>query len=314
MRKRPGTMVLLNPFCSYGTGLKRWEQVKDELGRRIGRFKTEVPDSPQRFAEYVSRAIRDGDNLLIAAGGDGTVNLLLNAVMTERGAHNRITLGAVGLGSSNDFHKPFRPQTFINGIPVRIDAKNAFLCDVIQISYQYLEGMQNTQFCIINASIGITAEANALFNERSGFIKVARKISVEAAIVACALKAMFTYHDIPCQLSIDDGEPKKLPVTNLGIIKNPHFAGHFCYDTPIKPDDGELGINLCGGTSMLERVGLIAGLAKARFQGRPRTNCWSATHLTVESNRTFALELDGEVVRTRNARFKVIPKAVRCCL
>ncbi len=306
-------MVFLNPFCSYGTGLKRWDQVKDELGRRIGRFKTEVPDSPQRFVEYVSRAIRDGDNLLIAAGGDGTVNLLLNAVMTEMRAHNRITLGAVGLGSSNDFHKPFRPQALINGIPVRVDAQNGLYHDVLRIDYQDVQGQPKTHFSIINASIGITAEANALFNSRTGFIKAARKISVEAAIVACALKAMFTYRDIPCQLSIDDGEPKQLPVTNLGIIKNPHFAGHFCYDTPIKPDDGELGINLCGGTSMLERVGLIAGLAKARFQGRPKTNCWSATHLTVESNRTFALEMDGEVVQTSCARFSVIPKTVRCC-
>lgn len=314
MRKSPGTMVLLNPFCSYGTGLKRWEQVKDELGRRIGRFKTEVPDSPQRFAEYVSRAIRDGDNLLIAAGGDGTVNLLLNAVMTERGAHNRITLGAVGLGSSNDFHKPFRADAFIDRIPVRVDAQNGLYHDVLRIDYQDVQGQPKTHFSIINASIGITAEANALFNSRTWLIRAARKISYLVALGAAALKTILSYHDIPCLLSIDDGETKEFPVTNMGVIKNPHFAGPFCYDTPIEPDNGKMVINLCGGTSQLEVLGMIIALLKGRFKGRPKTNTWTATKLSVKSDRSFALELDGEVVQTRNARFSVIPKTVRCCL
>ena len=314
MRKRLGTMVFLNPFCSYGTGLKRWEQVKDELGRRIGRFKTEVPDSPQRFAEYVSRAIRDGDNLLIAAGGDGTVNLLLNAVMTERGIHNRITLGAVGLGSSNDFHKPFRADAFIDRIPVRVDAGKAFLSDVIRVDYEGLQGRPLTRYCLANASIGVVAEANALYNLPTRFIKTVRKISVQAAIVTCGLQAMFTYQDIPCLLSVDGGKTERYPVTNLGIIKNPHFAGHFCYDTPTRPDDGLMGVNLCGGTSMGERIRLIFSLAQGRFKDRPKTRCRKATRLCIRSEETFALEIDGEVVRTRNPRFKVIPKAVRCCL
>lgn len=304
--------IFLNPNCNYGTGLSRWEKVKEKVLTRMGKFEVEEILSPDEIIFQVSKALKNGENIFIAAGGDGTVNLLLNTIMKLSGNPD-LTIGAVGLGSSNDFHKPLRAKAFINGIPVRIDFENAFPCDVIRIDYRDIEGHQNTRFCLINASIGITAEANAIFNSRLRFIRMLQRISADAAITAAALKAIFTYRDIPCQLAVNKGEKQRFSVTNLGIIKNPHFAGSLCYDTPIEPDDGKLGINLCMGLSLRERIGMLVALYNHRFQGCPKTKSWIATRLSVRSDQSFALEVDGEVIYATSVEFNIIPKRVRCC-
>jgi diacylglycerol kinase (ATP) len=303
--------VFLNPNCNYGTGRSRWATVKEEILNRTGTFQTEEIVSPEDIAHQVSEAYRNGESQFVAAGGDGTVNLLLNAIMKL--GDPEITLGAIGLGSSNDFHKPFSNEALIKGMPVRIDFKKALPCDVIKIDYRDPQGQLNTRYCLINASIGLTAEANAIFNSRLWLIRMLQRVSLDAAIVAVALKTMFTYHDIPCRLTMGNEKEQKASVTNLGIIKNPHFAGSLCYDTPIKPDDGIMAINLGAGMSLRERIGMLVDLYNQRFQGRPKRRSWIKDRLTVRSDQIFALEVDGEIVRTASADFYIIQDSVRCC-
>ena len=62
-----------------------------------------------------------------SATGSGTVNGVLNAILAQ-GAD--VTLGAIGLGSSNDFHKPFAKDKRVGGAPVRLDASRAIRADV----------------------------------------------------------------------------------------------------------------------------------------------------------------------------------------
>jgi len=303
--------VFLNPHCNYGRGLRLWKGIEREIRERTGQFETEEILSPEEFHVQVSRALQGGENVFIAAGGDGTVNLLLNALMNS-GEH-RATIGAIGLGSSNDFHKPFRSEALVRGIPLRIDSQNASLCDVIRVNYQDIQHRWVTRFCFINASIGITAEANALFNSRVGILKMLQRFSVNAAISVAALLSILAYRNLACLLSIDGDEAQKFRITNLGIIKNPHFAGSLCYDTPIGPDDGKIGINLCADLTLLETIQMLIALSNSRFCGLPKTQSWTATRASVSSQHIFALEMDGEVFNTDCADFSVMPKAIRCC-
>lgn len=313
MRKATKIKIFLNPHCSYDTGLSRWVKVQDELRHRIGDFETDEITSLDRLSSQVTAAVERGAEVLIAAGGDGTVNLLLNAIMSSGIDRDRIALGAIGLGSSNDFHKPFRTEACVNGLPVRINSKNAVVCDIIRVDYQDAHGYWETRFCLNNASIGVTAEANVYFNSHAPLIKAIRKASVEAAIVAAALKVISTYRGLSCLLSVGGSTAERFTITNLGVIKNPHFAGSFYYDSPIRPDDGRLGINLCESDSFLETMKMLLALSQHRFQGLRKTRSWIDTHVSVAADRIFALEMDGEIVGATKAVFRIIPQAVRCC-
>jgi diacylglycerol kinase family enzyme len=222
-------------------------------------------------------------------------------------------VGAIGLGSSNDTHKPLDRTRVIRGIPVRIHASAAKPVDIIRVEYRNSEGTSAERFCLNNASIGITAEANAFFNLRRAWMRVVQRFSVNAAVMAAAVKTMLAYRAIPCRLCIDEGRVENVNVTNLGVVKNLHFAGSLRYDTAVERDDGILGVNLCHDLSPVETAGILAALGRGRFCGRKKTRQWKARGLTIESRQRFALEMDGEVVETRFARFNVVPRAIRWC-
>ncbi|MCK4512588.1 hypothetical protein KAW64_12665, partial [bacterium] len=224
-----------------------------------------------------------------------------------------IVLGAVGLGSSNDFHKPFDKSATIEGMPVKVDFNGARERDVIRIEYEEPEGPVATRYSLINASVGVTAEANARFNEPNWFIRAARAVSVDAAISAAVITTLATWTDVTCALAIDGEEPAMASVTNLGVFKNAHFGGALCYDAPVAPDDGMLGVGLCENMSAFETVATLSALRRRRFSGRPKTRTWRARSLSVQGDRVFALETDGEVLQARSARFSIAPRRVSCC-
>jgi diacylglycerol kinase (ATP) len=309
--ERSPVRVFLNPGATYGTGVERWRLLEGELRGRVGELEVEeldVASLPERLSEAVVR----GERRFVAAGGDGSVGALANAMMTLP-ADADVALGAVGLGSSNDFHKPFDAASFIAGMPVAVDFDRASARDVIRIDYRQRDGSSGKVYAVVNASAGVTAEANAAFNEPNALIRAARSLSVDAAISAAVLTTLATYRDLTCALSVDAGDAEMVSVTNLGVYKNPHFGGALRYDTEVGRDDGTLGVGLCEGLTKLRTVATLAALRKGRFRGRAGTRSWVARELTVDADREFALEADGETVRATGARFSVDQRRLRCC-
>jgi len=305
--------IFVNPVCNYGQGRPAWARVAPALRRRFGRFEAEEIRSPESLEGQVRTALSAGERVFIAAGGDGTVNLLLNALLKSGPKGKDAVLGAVGLGSSNDFHKPFRPSSCVAGIPVRMDRHDVVPCDVIAVRYYHDGHGFSTRYCLINASVGVTAEANALYNSRTRSIALFKSVSHDAAVVASALQTLRRYRNIASLLSFEHQTARSFPITNLGVIKNPHFAGGLCYDTDIRPDDGRMGVNLCDGMTRWEAVRTLLRLYRKDFSGRPKTHSWVAREFSMQSQTSFALEIDGEVVMTDRVEFSVLPRRMRCC-
>jgi diacylglycerol kinase (ATP) len=173
--------VYLNKHAACGTGGRRWAKIERALRPRLGEATVEEICSPEGLGDQVRRALDAGERTFVAAGGDGTVNLLLNALMCSASAGTGLTIGAVGLGSSNDFHKPLAGRPTIRGVPLRIAVHRAAPADVIRLEYHAQGGRRQTRYCLMNASIGVTAEANHAFNTRGRLLRAAQKLSVEAA-------------------------------------------------------------------------------------------------------------------------------------
>ncbi len=305
-------VIFLNSHCDYGSGLIKWKKIEKNLKSSFGYFNVVEIKSPSGIDTQLSDVLAQGYTKIIAAGGDGTVNLLLNAIMKLKDCSS-LTLGAIGLGSSNDFHKPYRKDSFIGNIPVKIDFDNIKSFDVIKVTYQTQGAKWHTHFCLLNASIGLIAEANAFFNQRHILVKILQRLSLDFAVLFTALRTIIIYQYKDVYIRIDDQDHDKFNLTNLSVLKNPHFTGSLCYDTAVKPDDGKLGIDLCTDLSLVERIRTLVSLANHRFQGLPKTRCWIAKRLEIKSQREFAVEVDGEILYAHNVEFSVLPQQLRIC-
>jgi diacylglycerol kinase family enzyme len=293
-------VVILNPAAGGGKALKKWRKMEPHLRQRFEEFQTFVLNRSMNLPDTINRALKEGHRHFIAAGGDGTVNLLMNAILDSASPEvlTEIRIGAIGLGSSNDFHKPFDSRQRIGRIPCRVDFEKAELRDVGMVTYKNGAGSVQIRHWLLNASIGITANANHFFNNPDSILAWLKIRSTSVAILYAALRILIRHRNQELDLALGDDGDCRVKVTNLGIVKSPHFSGNFCYDSPFEPDSGNYYIHLCEDMSRKRMVLTMARLLKRKFSGAPNTQSRRSSQIDIRSARSFALEFDGE----RNSR------------
>jgi len=307
-------LAIVNPEAGGGKALEKWIRIEARLRATVGTLSVLVTENREQLHAAMPALLARGHREFLAAGGDGTVNTVLDALVDHADANllRRIKVGAVGLGSSNDFHKPF--GTTLDGIPCRIDFDRVLSHDIGRLEYEDPQGADRARHWFVNASIGVASEANDFFNHPDRLLRFLKRLSTSIAIVYAAVAAIVTNRPRDLALTIDDQSPVHGPVRNLGVVKNPHFAGSLRYDSPHLPDSGCFHVHRLGPVTRTGLLRALARLARGHFAGSRGARTWLARQVTVRNGGgTFPVECDGEVVRATVARFSILPQKVRLC-
>lgn len=307
-------LVLLNSQSNNGNALVKWNKAKYELERRyLGKDYALFSDT-KNIEEKLNRTYEKGKKIWVAAGGDGTVNLLLNQIMKlPENRRKKICLGSIGLGSSNSFHKPFdRKKIIVGNIPVRLDHENSFLHNVGQIDYKDIQGKWQKIYFIINASIGVMAEANAFFNSKEKIVNFLKPKWLDGANYYSGLITLIGCKNFRVKI-IYKNTVLETRLTNLSILINPYFSGDFCYDIKSSPESDFLGFALCENMHILDKLRTFFSLTRQKFIGLPKTKIWQETQVSVVPERPVALETDGEVFLAQEMRFTLLKRALEVC-
>lgn len=309
MESDPKAAILINRSANRGKALKNWNMIREEVLLLLPLNSTIITyDPPFDLKNCVIDLIQNQSiEFIISAGGDGSMNYLINAIMAlPEDIRQNLIIGAIGLGSSNDALKPF--NTLIQGIPVKLDAQRSSIIDLGKIIIKSPE--KEKRFFLNNSSIGITATANFYFNQKKGFIRVANSIGTNLSVIAAAIKAIILLKNKPIQFIYDSRE-ETLNISNLSILKSPFLGGSLKYDQAIERDDGNLGLNICNDMSKFELVRTLYYLNKTKFTGRPKCITKEIKKLSIQSDQELPIEFDGELISAKELEYSVVPKAIR---
>lgn len=307
-------IILINPSACGGRAVEKWKSIESAVRERLGPAELLILNDGIDAKQCVGAALNDGHTEFVAAGGDGTVNLLLESIMVQvtPALLPGVKLGAIGLGSSNDFHKPLRVDRRMKGVPCKLDFGAAAAHDVGVLTFED-QGSVRTRHWLVNASVGITAEANYFFNEPAAILSTLKGLTTSGAIAYAALHALAAHRNRRMAMAIDDGPPILTSVTNIGIVKNPHFSSAFSYGSLHEPASGRFYVHLCENMSRPRVLFTLWRSSRRGFSGLPHTRSWRSRRLTVQAGRRFAVEFDGEVVRTTRASFSIRQGAIQLC-
>jgi len=306
-------IILLNKNSGGGTAFRKWNSIyKDlKLNRSTETFIVGVNGSMDNF---LLDSIKKGKTDFVIAGGDGSINYFLNCVLNsvEPDILKQIKLGAVGIGSSNDFHKPFHPNNTIGNVPYRINFKDAVERDVGCIQYEN-DGKFLKKYFLINASLGITAEGNNLFNSPDFILRSLKKMSTQSAITYTVIKNIFTYKNFKATIGGYD-ESFTANISNMGILKSAFFTGKLRYLSDPLPDNGLFDVHLYKSLSKMKLLKLFYNLSKGKSDSTLNKKFWRTDRIKISSEQEFAVEFDGEVITTKSAEFSVIQGLIKVCI
>ncbi len=331
MKPRYPAFILLNPAAGGDRAGVWWKRIADSLDSVLdpqvlfewaapgtGITPRELIEQDRRVAARIKEAVSQGRRLFVAAGGDGTVQLLADALMRTLTWEERqsIQMGAIGLGSSNDFHKPVHRDHRIAEWPVRLDYPQAAGRDVGLLEIYDdpdSEVPSHRHHFLVSASIGIVALGNQLFNAGDGLIGLTKGFWTNAAISLAAVSACARHRPLHLTLSTPDEPNREEELVHFGVMKSPYLAGSLRYDFDVSENDGRFGVALARRMSRASAFLSMLALLRSRFSQKRHHEHFQVPVISATASETIPVELDGEVLAGRRFDFQVMPRSLRVC-
>jgi YegS/Rv2252/BmrU family lipid kinase len=253
-----------------------------------------LPVSGEDCASCAAEHVTKGTNLLIAAGGDGTMGAVAGAV-----AGSEAAMGVLPLGTLNHFARDL-------GIPPGLDEAARIIADGVTRKVDIAE--VNGRAFVNNASIGLYP---LMVLDRDGQRQRLGR-SKRLALLVASLRTMARFHSRRLILSTDGGEAR-VDTPLLFVGNNDYRLAFPGAGRRESLDGGELSVMVMRSKSL---PGFLAATGRALLglsRGDDMVRLDGVRELKVDSRRShLALALDGETVALAPPlTFRIRPKTLR---
>jgi YegS/Rv2252/BmrU family lipid kinase len=297
--------VIYNPQADGGRVAKRAGDLQARL-QSVARknqwslewVETRAPGHASGLAEA---AALDGCDLVIATGGDGTINEIINGLMSVEKRGATPTLGIIPVGSGNDFAWSAQVALDPDIACQRVLDGETRMIDLGHI--QEANGRQ--RFFCNGCGVGFDGRV-ALEVER---LKWLRGFTIYLIAV---LKTLILYHEVPeLRIRLDEREwvqPSMMLIGGNGR----RLGGGFLVTPEARLDDGLLDVCIAGELSRVGILKILPRFVRGTHVTHQQVKMERARQVSVESTLPRVIHLDGEIFATDASRFKirVVPGAL----
>jgi YegS/Rv2252/BmrU family lipid kinase len=303
-------LFIINPTSARGRTLREWNRARLELQRRQVAFTEHLTAFAGEAITVTRGALRDGRDCVIAVGGDGTLNEVVNGYFDEAG-HAINPSAAIGLlpsGTGSDFRRSIGVTTCSQALATLLSGHRRSI-DVARVELSGHNGERISRDLINVASFGLGGEAVALVN--SWRETLPGLFGGRMRFTAAALLALRKYRPVPVSLRLDQKGPTVIQ-SGFFVVANGRFAGGGMMLAPqAELDDGLLDVILVDGVTRWEIVKELPRITRGEHMLHPKVSHARARTVEITSHAPLAVDLDGEFAGYTPARLKLIPSAIR---
>ncbi len=314
LRYQPASLAraIVNPRSSGGRTVEIWPQFSERLTRGLGPFDTVFTDGPMAALRLTAAALKDGVEHIIAVGGDGTVNEVVNGFFeNERPINSHAALSIITSGTGADFRRTFgTPDDMDQQLQRVVDGENHVI-DVGLLTYRDdATGDTRKRYFDNVASFGMSGMADKVVNQ----LTFAKKFGGKFAFQWGTLKALLGYRGQRVRLQVDDIFDEVLDINTVAVCNGCYFGGGMKIAPEAKPDDGLLDVIVVRNTSVFQILKGLPGLYKGRhLENKKNVFMLRGRKITAEPVRSsdeVLLDVDGEAPGRLPATFEVVPGAL----
>ena len=275
---------------------------RGEKSQRVRRFLEAKADASVTLAPtervgdarlLAARAVAEGHHIIVAAGGDGTINEVVNG-MNGSGA----ALGVMPLGTVNVFAKELR-------IPHKIEAAWRVIQDAHtrMIDLACAEAGGTKRYFVQLAGVGFDAQA-----VRVASWELKKKIG-PLSYVWAGLKTL----SAKCpqvEVSLNGSGPRAVGAAVL-VGNGRYYGGRFALFPKARMDDGLLDVCVFAKCGYLDVLRYGQGILRGAHIDLGDVEYFQTKHLVCNAPGVTPFELDGEDAGDAPVAFSIAPHALR---
>lgn len=286
------TCIILNP------GAGKAHDLEDVVARlaRVPNGEIRISNKPGSAVRFARTALRKGCDLIIAAGGDGTLNEVVNGIGENLG---EARVGLLPLGTGNDFARTI-------GVPDDLEAAIDLIVTGETRAVDLVRVTSDEVRYFVNVSAG---GFSGLVDEK--LTPEMKKTWGPLAYLRGAAAALSELRAYRTTLAFDNSESLTLDLYNVVVANGRYVAGGTLIAPEASIDDGLLDIVLIPQRSAPELALLAAKVALGTHLTSNAIVFRRAANLTVNSKPGMWFNVDGELVGNEPTRFEILPRALR---
>jgi diacylglycerol kinase (ATP) len=236
---------------------------------------------------------------VIAVGGDGTLNEVVNGI-----AGRDVVLATIPLGTGMDFGRTYGlPTKFDDAVRVALEGDTRTV-DAGRVSYRTWDGADAERWF---ANVGSVGMSGAVAQRANGMSKA---LGGKVTFFYALTRVFFEWENTDVTVTLDDGE-RRGRMHDVVVANGVWHGGGMMLAPDAKPDDGLFDVVLIGDVSRVDFLTTAPKIYKGKHVGHPKVEVVRTARLTVDAGEHLPIEVEGEQVGTTPATFEVVRGALR---
>jgi diacylglycerol kinase (ATP) len=291
--------LIYNPTAGPRDVRHGLRKVRSLLRRRGWAVEIKLTEKPGDAGALAGAAAQAGCDVVIVAGGDGTVSEAVNGLVGTQTA-----LGVLPVGTGNLWAKQLGVPTYTLANPLRLrEAATGLAEGAIRLVDV---GRMDGRYFLCWAGIGIDAQVTAEMEPRDRFTKRLGILPYAIAIVSVARD----FSGVRTRVSFDGGFVRGRAL--LVLVSNiQQYAGLINVAREARMDDGLLDVFIFKGLGFPYVLRHALKMLSNRHLQDPKVVHCQARHIEVWTEYAIPVQVDGDPVGTTPITLEAVPRALR---
>jgi diacylglycerol kinase (ATP) len=291
--------LLVNPAAGGGLAHRLLPKLRAFAKERKWNLEVVLTDSPQDLAAKSRQAAANNHKRIFVLGGDGTFQILLNALSD----FPEISLGLIPAGGGNDLASSLGlPENPVQAAELLLHGTS---CQLDAVCVRTSEGAQRL-YCG-GGGVGLDAEAA---RHASGAF---RNLHGRFRYLLSAIRALSGFSAMQARVSIRATNAQELSINALlvAVLNTPSYGAGLQLAPDAKIDDGVLDLVVVEDLRFMEVLPLLPSLSSHGRLNTNRVHRFRIKHVRIETETPRHFHGDGEIFGTTPVDISVVPRAVR---
>ena len=304
MKPKLETRVIVNPTAAAGAVAREWPDLRSYLSSQGLEFTEVYTEAPGHAVALAAEARAQGCGLVVAVGGDGTLNEVVNGLCGDSHSGAVPDLGVISRGTGCDLVRTLGLREPRQAVAALTERNTTRALDVGAI---HTENDSGTRLFINAAGMGFDGEVvEGLLHARV----TGRSIGGTIPYLQQVVRTVMHYDNKRLRAQIDEEVVEGL-FTAIFACNGRYLGGGMQVAPEADPTDGLLEVVVIRA---LSRPGLLARLPVI-YTGKltifPQVSIHRARELKLSTGDRMLIQADGELIGQAPATIRVLPGAVR---